>query len=363
MDSEDHRNTSGGFDWRNLTLYLAAIAAIILCALMLRPFLPAITGAIVLAILTQRPYQWIASRQKSPTLSATIGVILVALCIIGPAIFLAQSIGHHVLVAIHGIRDGSAAQGFREFLDRSPRAASVFQYFSDNVSLGNAIEKLAGLVTTKLASALRETVALAMQVVITLFLLFFLYRDKEVGLAALRSILPLDKTEQHGLVSRVADTIWATVLGRFLVAGIQGIVAGVAFLSLGVSGASLLGIITAITAMVPSFGAFLVWVPVAIYLFVIHEWIRGIIMVAVGSLIISTLDNFLYPILVGTRLRLHTVRIFLSILGGIWFFGISGLVLGPVVFAITESILLIWRRRTNTEAESSGRIVSEGAST
>ena len=181
---------------------------------------------------------------------------------------------------------------------------------------------------------------------IMLFLLFFLYRDKESGLKARRSILTLDTDEEDYLLSRITDTIRVTVLGRFVVAGLQGLVAGITFASLGISGASLLGIVTAICAIVPSFGAFVVWFPVAIYLAATHHWIRALILVGVGSLIISTLDNFLYPMLVGTRLRLHTVPIFLSFLGGISLFGVSGLALGPIVFAVTESLLLIWHQRT-----------------
>ena len=82
--------------------------------------------------------------------------------------------------------------------------------------------------------------------------------------------------------------------------------------------------------MVPSFGAFVVWLPVAMYLAATHHWVQAAILVAVGSVIISTLDNFLYPVLIGTQLRLHTVQVFLSILGGIWLFGVSGMVLGPI---------------------------------
>jgi predicted PurR-regulated permease PerM len=105
-------------------------------------------------------------------------------------------------------------------------------------------------------------------------------------------------------------------------------------------------------AIVPSFGAFVVWLPVAVYLAATHHWIQAAILAAVGSLIISTLDNFIYPVLVGTRLRLHTVAIFLSVLGGIWLFGVTGLILGPIVFTLAESLLTIWRRRIDSDNAS-----------
>jgi len=94
-----------------------------------------------------------------------------------------------------------------------------------------------------------------------LFLLFFLYRDGDLGIAYLRSIVPLNDRETDRLFSRLVDTVQATVMGHFLVAAIQGLAAWVAFASLGVSSAPFLGVATIFFAMVPSFGAFVVWVP------------------------------------------------------------------------------------------------------
>jgi predicted PurR-regulated permease PerM len=127
-------------------------------------------------------------------------------------------------------------------------------------------------------------------------------------------------------------------------------VAWIAFVALGIRGALLLGVATAMCAMIPAFGAFIVWLPVAIFLAATHHWIKAAILTAIGSLIISSLDNFLYPVLVGTRLHMHTVPIFISILGGIWLFGLPGIVLGPIVFAIADSLLMIWRQRTASES-------------
>ena len=79
MDPEDQRTAGKEFVWKNLTLFLTTIGAVTICALMLRRFLPAITGAIVLVIVTQRPYQWIAARQRSATLAATTSLIMVTL--------------------------------------------------------------------------------------------------------------------------------------------------------------------------------------------------------------------------------------------------------------------------------------------
>jgi predicted PurR-regulated permease PerM len=156
----------------------------------------------------------------------------------------------------------------------------------------------------------------------------------------------LHEDESTELLNRIGDTIYATALGRFAVAAIQGVLAGLAFWVLGVPGIVLWAFTTAVLAMIPAFGAFLVWGPIAIYLGLSGHWGKAALLAIWGGLIVSTIDNFLYPILVGTRLRSHTATILISILGGIALFGITGVILGPVVFSVTATLLDFWRDRT-----------------
>jgi predicted PurR-regulated permease PerM len=334
------------FAWGSLSLYLVSMAFVVLCLVLLRPFLAAITGAIVLAIVTDKPHRWVAARLRNPTLAAAISLVAVIFSVVCPAVFLVQSFAHHLLSLMHSVQNGSAIHGLESLLQRSPRATQAIDYFSNNISPAQAMNKGAGFAGAKLASLLGGSVAALTQIIILLFLLFFLYRDKQTALRTLRTMLPLHAEESADLLARITDTVQATVLGRLVVACMQGVVAGTTLALLGVTGASLFGVATAVCAMVPSFGAFLVWLPIAIYLAATHHWVQALILAVVGSLVISTMDNFLYPILVGTHLRLHTVPIFLSILGGVWLFGIPGLVLGPVVFSVTASLLAIWQRRS-----------------
>ena len=98
--------------------------------------------------------------------------------------------------------------------------------------------------------------------------------------------------------------------------------------------------------MVPAFGSFLVWGPVAIYLGLSGHWGKAALLGIWGAFIVSTIDNILYPILVGSHMRAHTATILLAVLGGIAFFGPVGIVLGPVLFTIAATLLDIWHART-----------------
>jgi predicted PurR-regulated permease PerM len=337
--------------WKTVALFLITLAVLCICALVLYPFISAITGAVVLAIITRKPYLWWRARIRNRTAAAGSALLLVTLSIIGPALYLVQYLARHAINGAAMLQDGRAQRALDAFLDRFPRLASVIEHGSEFVTLGDATEKLARFVSSHLVGVLSNSLAAVSQIVIMLFLLFFLYRDEEIGVGFLTRLLPLSKSEADSLIRRLGETIRATVLGRLMVAVAQGIVAGALFALLGLHAAVILGLLTAVVGLAPPFGAYIVWLPVAAWLGVTGHWVRMTILLGIGSLIISTLDNFLYPALVGTQLRQHTVSVFLSLLGGVWLFGIAGLVLGPLVFSTAEALLAIWKART-TETQT-----------
>lgn len=346
MDTNRLQPVQGTFDWNGLTLFLISIGTILLCLLIVQPFYPAITGAVVLAIVTQSPHRWITARLRNKSLAAATSLLFVIFSIMVPVMFFTLNAGQHILGVMRDIQSGAAQQSFRQFIRQYPRVSSLLQYAIDNVDISQTIEKSAGAVTQKMGAILTGSLAALIQIVVMLFILFFLYRDGNKGVSFVRSHLPLRNEETNYLLLRIRKSVQVLVQGRFIVAGIQGLVAGITFACLGVGGASLLGLTTMLFAIVPAVGAFVVWLPIVIYLALIHHWIQAAILLGVGSLIISTIDNVLYPVLVGTKLQMHTVATFFAMLGGVWLFGVSGLILGPITFTMTESLLLIWRRRT-----------------
>jgi predicted PurR-regulated permease PerM len=333
------------FDWSGLTIFLITLCALVVCAWILSPFLTAITGAVVLAVVTQRPHRWISAHLKKPTLAATTSLLLVGLSIVGPALYFALVAASHLLAAIQSVQSGAAEQAFRQFITQHQRIAAGIQYAMDNFDISQTIQNSSGFLAGRMASFLGGSVSALAQIGILLFILFFLYRDSSQLLSSLRFFMPLNKEEADYLLERIRTAINALVLGRFAVAAIQGFVAGITYACAGVSEPSLLGLVTMLFALIPAVGAFVIWLPIAIYLAVVHQWIQAIIVLVVGALIISTLDNFLYPILVGPKMQMHTVVIFLSMLGGVLLFGVIGLILGPITLAVTESLIFILRRR------------------
>lgn len=106
----------------------------------------------------------------------------------------------------------------------------------------------------------------------------------------------------------------------------------------------------ALLAVVPVLGAFVVWIPAALFLVVEGSWGKALILAVWGTIVVGGIDNLLHPMLIGNRLKLHTILAFLSVVGGLMMFGPAGLILGPVALTTTTVLLETWRSRAAGES-------------
>ena len=332
--------------WKPITLFLLTLGILLLTALLLRPFLSGIIAAIVLAVVTRRPYDWLATKINNRSICASVALLLVILAVIIPTVLLAQELGEQAMTTITAFRNGAHQDRITSFIANRPALALQIESFANSIDMNNAARGIAGYLGGNLASFLSNSVRIITQLVVMLFILFFLYRDRALTLGYLRSLLPLRDDETDELLQRIDDTILATALGRVTIAGVQGVLAGLAFWVLDVPGAILWAFTLTAAAMIPAFGSFLVWGPIALYLGLTGHWGKAALLVLWGGFIVSTIDNILYPILIGSHLRAHTATILLSVLGGIAFFGPIGIILGPVLFTVATDLLEIWHKRT-----------------
>jgi predicted PurR-regulated permease PerM len=150
----------------------------------------------------------------------------------------------------------------------------------------------------------------------------------------LKRVLPLEERQQERFFSTVASTIHASLFSTFVIAGVQGALGGLLFALLGIGRPMLWGVIMAFLSLIPMLGSAIVWVPAALILAVNGHWVKGIIMVAAGVLVIGTADNILRPILMKGRSEMSELLVLVSVIGGLAVFGMLGIVLGPLVVAI-----------------------------
>ena len=329
-----------------LALFIATALAFYLCYLLAHPFLPALAWALTLAVIAHPLHEWIARRIFRPNLAAVLAVLLVATTVVAPWLFVTQRLVGETMKVVEIIETEAASGRWQAIIERNPQLAPILKRIEAQMDLRNAVEGAANLVTERFSSFVGGSVWFVGELLITFFFLFYFLRDRRLALNALKSIIPLSNAENEQVFQRVAETIYATVYGTLAVALVQGFLGGMVFWWLGIATPFLWGVVMALLAVVPMLGAFVVWLPVAGFLALEGSWGKAFFLIAWGGIVIALVDNLLYPVLVGKRLRLHTLPVFVAMLGGLVVFGASGIILGPVVLAVTAALIEVWRRRT-----------------
>jgi predicted PurR-regulated permease PerM len=343
---------AAGDNWltreRVLVLVLIAATALVawLCWRLAKPFVPAITWALVLAVIAHPLHERLVRRlPKWPSLAAGLAVVTVVVAIALPATLVVRQVGAQGVASAAAARELVDTEGWKLAIERFPRLAPLREWIDREVDVEEQVSQATGEVAKGVRGFLERAVDVTIQALITVFLLFYFLRDKHRLLRAIGRLVPLAPGETEQVRNNVRDTIAAVVFGTVAVAIVQGALGGLMFWWLGLPAPIFWGTVMAVLAILPLFGAALVWVPAAAYLAFQGDWDKALLLAAWGTLVVGLIDNLLYPLLVRGRLRMHTVPVFIAVLGGLFTFGATGVVLGPLILAVAIALLDIWRRR------------------
>ncbi len=337
---------------QSLVLAVATALGIFLCYRLAVPFLPAVAWALALAILFAPFQRWLEAKLKRPSLAAGVAVLVIGLMVVVPATFVGQRLVQQAAQGAEAIEAKISSGEWRQALDAQPRLAALAYRIEQQIDLPGTIKGITSWLSSTAGSIVKGSVFQVIGFCLVFYLLFFFLRDRVVALQSLRSLSPLSEIEMDRVCSGVKNTIYATVYGTLAVSAVQGLLGGLMFWWLGLSSPLLWGVVMALLAVVPMVGAFVVWLPAALFLVSEGHWEKALILALWGMLVVGTIDNLLRPILVGNRLKLHTVLVFMSVVGGLMLFGPAGLILGPVVLTVTLVLLEIWSSRTTAVSES-----------
>jgi len=330
---------------RNIPFFVVLGLVTILFLYLLKPFFFPIFWAAVITGVFRPLYSRINGKLKRPNLSTAILFLLIALIILLPAGIVGT------LAFNESLRLYAALAPDTRHMDQN------FQHLINTIA-GNPIAHLfhinkALLIakTTEIAQGItsyifvhltdltQNTLGLLVKFVIMLYTLFFFVRDGDRFLRMAVKALPLGMGREKFLYERFIVTARSTLKVTLIIGGIQGALGGIVFFATDVEGALIWGLLMILMAIVPVVGCSIIWAPAGILMILTgHIW-EGVLILAVGFLVISTVDNLLRPILIGKDVEMHPLLIFLSTLGGIILFGFSGFVIGPV---ITSLLIALW---------------------
>jgi predicted PurR-regulated permease PerM len=345
----DASNDNGWFTRDRLRLLVLLAATAITAHLAFRvvePFMPALTWALALAVVAYPLHERIARRISRADLASAISVALVALILLGPAVLVGQQVFAEGRRILDGRKTEGGASQWREAIQRNPKLAPVLAWIERYIDIDEELNTAANSMKDQIGGTLKSTIWGATQLLVCLFALFFFFRDHGQIMTTLRSLVPLSTREVDEVFGRIGAMVHATIYGTVVVALVQGGLGGLMFWFLGLPAPLLWGVAMALLALIPLLGAFVIWAPAAAWLLMDGEVTKAVLLAVWGTVVVGLIDNLLYPVLVGKEMRLHTLPVFLAIVGGLLVFGASGIVLGPVTLAILLALIDVLRRRT-----------------
>ncbi|MCG9895767.1 MAG: AI-2E family transporter [Fimbriimonadaceae bacterium] len=375
---------SGGlkYDDSNIRVVFWLIAGVVLLlgGVMLAPFLGAIMWAAVLAVLMHPLYlrfkrariwpfltnalrgkKWADLREKLAEVGAAFTTTLVALLIIMlPVLGIGTAVGLEVYEAVGSSNLQQVASpseltlaGVAAEVDKAvePTLRNIpveaVQKFRLADFLAENQEAIQEAVVGPAQTGLRKFGVAVFSAIVALLTFFFMLMDGHRLLQPALDLIPLPHEEGMKLLVRLRETVWSVFMGVVFVAIIQGTLAGIAYAVLGVPSPLLWGVATIFFAMIPLVGPPVIFVPLALLLFVQGKTGEAIGLVAFGALVISQVDNILRPFFIGARTSLHPMAVFFSLIGGVLMMGPIGLMAGPIILTLCLVVgeILILRRR------------------
>jgi predicted PurR-regulated permease PerM len=330
-------------------LVLVTTATLYLSFVIARPFLTPIITATLLAIAIYPLYTRMARYISNPTGAALLATLLVLIAILLPTVFIVNRLAHETTTLYGWLNEQQSLEGgWREYVgtlvDPPLEWVATKTGMSQQQLKQQALDRLQNLSAALLNWAKSLVVNVGgtiVDTVIMLLTLFFLLRDGERIRERIGSILPIEPRRYQELVETISASIAANMYGVVAVAVTQGTLGAIGYTIAGLPSVMLWSVATAVFSMIPLAGAASVWAVASIYLIAVGNWGKAIFMLAWGAGIISTADNIVRPLVLSGRVKLHTLLIFFSLLGGVKAFGIVGLFVGPIIVSVAMALLKI----------------------
>jgi predicted PurR-regulated permease PerM len=336
-----------------LVFYVCVLLLGYLMYLVCKPFLRPLVWAAIIAAYFHPQYRQM-ERRFGKSRAATIGTIFVGLLIIVPFVLIVFAFVQQANETLHTVNISSSSAGFERLKSawtwaQRQRLGSGLGSFEDTRQ--KVTSWLAGVVANAAGELVKNFVEVVINLVVSLFAMFFFFRDGDIIMERIRRVLPFDPSFSEMQIAKTSELIRASITATFVVSSVQGALGGIAFALLGLGAPIFWGVMMAFFALLP-LGAGVVWAPVAGWLLLTGHVGRGIALIAIGAGVIGLVDNFLRPVILSGRTQMNGLLVFIGLLGGIAAFGLLGLVLGPVIMATAMSFVSAYatERRSSTDS-------------
>lgn len=322
--------------------YLLLTLITILFVSLIFNFAAPILWSIVVSIIFYPLYEKLLLMTNKKSLSSMLSLILILLLVIMPSIAVLGLIGNELINFINSSENYS----FEQYFQMIPNESAINQLIAwSGLSINDLIEKADDFLISASKMLYQSVSTISANVInffvslfIFIYLTFFFLRDGEKILQHCMDAFPMKNEDESYLLDQFQKTTRATIKGTVMVALAQGFLGYLTLLLIGINGALIWGAVMALLSIVPAVGTVLVWLPIALVLFLNGEIMDASLLIFSGVFIIGMIDNLLRPILIGKETKMPDYLILLTTIGGISIFGITGFIVGPIIASLFISI-------------------------
>ena len=326
------------------------------------PFFAPISWAAVFVIIFFPLYERILTKVKSKGMTSMLMCLFIIILIIGPIAYLFAALVGEAISAVTKVNEMIKTGEMDKYLAFDlPWIETIKMKLSDyydfsKVNLDQlvkeSIENVSAVILNQTSWLIANTTRMFFYFALMIFTMYYFFKDGEQIVHKVKRLMPLTPNQISVTFSQLRDVIQATMYGGIVVALLQGLLGGIMFAVMGIPSAVFWGVIMAFLAIIPFVGAFIIYVPAGLILIIGGSYIKGILVIAIGSLVISQVDNVVRPYLISGKTSMHPLLLFFTILGGIYLFGLLGIVIGPLIAAVFITLLKIFEFKLHPEDET-----------
>jgi predicted PurR-regulated permease PerM len=321
------------------------------------PFASAVFWSAILAFAFFPVYARLRGRLKThDTLASIIMTTVIFFIVVPPLVLLAVNVTGQAIdlyqLATQYVREGRLEKIIDDL--RSVRAFHIIEshigewaILKKSISewLLNSTRNIGNLAASQIATLTKNLFFVVLNIVFMTIMTFVFLKDGEKIYEFIYQIAPMEERNKQSIFRHINETFSAVIRGQVLTSLTQGFLAGIIFWFLGLPLPLLFGGLTFLTSMIPIMGAVFVWGSWVVYLFFMQSYLKAVILLLFGTLVISIVDNIMKPAIIGEKTKLPYFLLFFGILGGITLYGIMGIFLAPVILSLFFALINMYKEK------------------
>lgn len=334
-------------DFKKIIIGIIIIGLIVAAFIIITPIISAIAWGLILAYIFHPVYNFVLKRVKEKNISALIIVLLIIFILFIPLWFLFPIVSKQIFDVYSYFQTLDIASLLEKLL---PSIFSSPSLQTETLAMiNNFVSKLIASIASSLSNILVNLPRTLLGAVVVLFTFYFSLRDSNKLTHYILEISPFSKSLQRNLSNEFKNLTNSIIYGHIIVGIVQGLFTGLGLWIAGVPQPLLLTLVAVFAAIIPVLGAWLVWVPAAIYLLTTGHVGVGIGLIIYGAVFISWIDNVLRIWIVARKSKVSSGIIFIGMIGGLIVFGVIGLILGPLILSYLLILLDAYKEKKFSE--------------